>query len=328
MNTHKLFKDFNGKIKLVESKRQKLKSNRKALRDKIRKFFKEKEWQMPVFYSQGSFPLQTNLNPILKETEDGEIKEEYDLDDGVYFICSESDRAAPTTYHSRIIQAVGDHAESISNKNTCVRVVYADGHHIDLPTYWLKKDGKTPQLAHLSCGYTESDPKAFKYWVDKQINETNTTGQLRRIIRYLKAWKNYRESQNSSLKLLTGFIFTILVCNHYVEDDSDDVSIKKTVESIKNALDYNFACYRPTVPTAEDLLVSFNDNTILKELDNFIVKANNALDCECEKEASEYWRMLFGERFPLGESKDLSESVGQSNSSEPKRVKVSAPWSR
>ncbi len=86
MDTHNLFSDFNSQIKLSLSKISKLKSNRKALRDKIRAHFKEKTWDTPKFYSQGSFPLETNLNPIKKTTDDGDVKEEYDLDDGVYFI--------------------------------------------------------------------------------------------------------------------------------------------------------------------------------------------------------------------------------------------------
>ena len=45
MNTHKLFEKFNGVIRLTDSKREKLKTSRKALRDKINKFFEEKAFE-------------------------------------------------------------------------------------------------------------------------------------------------------------------------------------------------------------------------------------------------------------------------------------------
>ncbi len=324
MNTHNLFLNFDSKIQLNDSKISKLKSNRKALRIKVSNYFKDNNWDTPNFYSQGSFPLNTNLNPIIKRTDDGDVKEEYDLDDGVYFICPELDRKEPATYHDRIKKAVEGHAESVIDKNTCVRVVYADGHHIDLPSYWLESEGNIPQLAHKSKGYIDSDPKAFKEWVDAQISNDNSDGQLRRIIRYLKAWKNYRENQNSSLKLPSGFILTILACRNFSNNARDDLAFKNTVESIKNELDLSFACYRPTVPTNEELLGSYSKDSTLEELRKLVSNAQGAIDSDCEKEASEYWRKTFGDRFPLG--KENNETSTQLGSYSAIRTKVSSPW--
>ncbi len=106
MSIRQLFSVFDSNIRLSDSKVKKLKSNRNALRSKIRDHFKEKGWGVPKFYSQGSFPLNTNLNPIKIETEEGDVKEEYDLDDGVYFTCPKADRKEPTTYHDRIVKTM------------------------------------------------------------------------------------------------------------------------------------------------------------------------------------------------------------------------------
>lgn len=325
MGTHKLFSDFDYIIRLNDSKIAKLKTNREALRDKIRAYFKDNSWGVPKFHSQGSFSLKTNLNPIKKTTADGDIKEEYDLDDGVYFICPESERKEPATYHDRIKKAVDGHADNVVDKTTCVRVVYVDGHHIDLPSYWLEKDGNTPQLTHKSKGFIDSDPNAFKDWVDGKISNANSNGQLRRIIRYFKAWKDYREDKNSSLKLPSGFIFTILACNNFSKNDQDDLALKNTAEAIKAILDISFTCYRPTVPTNEELLIEYSKDTVLKELGDLISNAQKAINSECEKEVSEFWRKVFGERFPLGKEKD--EKSTKKNNSQPTRTKVSAPWS-
>lgn len=302
MNTHKLFQEFDGNIKISDSKKEKLRKNRDALRDKIIEYFKEKRWSVPEFRPQGSFPLGTNLNPIKEKAADGTIKERYDLDDGIYFICPEQDRKTPDAYHGRIASAVHGHTDTTKDKDTCVRVVYKDGHHIDLPIYWVKSKDGIPEIAHKSLGYMTSDPEKFSDWV-KNNTSNNKSGQLKRIIRYLKAWVNYRQHSNSSLRLPSGIIFTILACNHYSENDKDDVALKNTLEAIHRALTSNFSCYRPTVPKDENLLSrkKYDKGAILSELDKFVKSAINAVSSDCEKESSEYWRKCFGDRFPLGE---------------------------
>jgi len=324
MDASRLFSEFDSAIRLSESKIQKLEKARDALREKIRKYFEEHEWETPKFHSQGSFPLRTNLNPIKKKTEDGDIKEEYDLDDGVYIICSEKERKQPATYHDRIYNAVDGHAKSVMDKATCVRVVYADGHHIDLPCYWLAKNGDTPQLAHKSKGYIESDPRAFKKWVDSKISDVNSGGQLRRTIRYLKAWKDFRETQNVSLRLPSGFILTILACQNFAKDSREDLAFKNTVQQILDSLDYNFSCYRPTVPTDEDLLEVYSKEVVLGEFAKMLDRAEKALEADSEISASEYWRKIFGDRFPLG--KDGTPLRATSEGGNTVRIGVTKPW--
>ena len=112
MNTHNEFMEFNSKVRLLQSKRDKLKIHRKSLRQRIRDFFAGKEWQVPKFASQGSFPLKTNINPIRTTDESGDVIEEYDLDDGVYFVCSLDERETAGRYHSQILEAVGGHTKS------------------------------------------------------------------------------------------------------------------------------------------------------------------------------------------------------------------------
>jgi len=319
MNCHKLFGKFNSQIVLAKSKREKLKNSRRALRSKIRKYFIENEWDQPKFNSQGSFPLQTNLNPIKTKDSDGEIIEAYDLDDGVYIFCPEKDRLTVDSYHSRITKAVQGHAKGESDKTTCVRVIYTDGHHIDLPIYWLEKEGDTPKLAHKSKGFIESDPQAFSYWVKEKLRfaDQKQSGQLLRLIRYAKAWKNYREYANCSLKLPSGFVLTILFCQEYVPSESDDTSLRLTLERIYSTLKNKYECKRPTTPTDEDLLEKYSKESFLPELKKFWDFANDADGSDCEKESSEIWRKCFGDRFPLGQVTGASEN--QTMGHQPKR---------
>ena len=309
MDMKKQFNDFNSSIRLNDSKKAKLKANREALRKKIKNYADENNEDKPMFYSQGSFALDTNINPI-KIKENGVPKEKYDLDDGVYFICSESDKKTPDAYHGFIRRAVEGHASEVKDKNTCVRVIYSDGHHIDLPIYWMQSENAIPQLAHKLKGYMLSDPATFGDWVKQKISNTNQQGQLRRIIRYLKAWKNFRETSNSSLRLPSGFILTILVCEHYMKNERDDLALRDTMQSIKNKLDIDFSCYRPTVPIEEVLNEKYSNNkdTILAELEKFLENANGGINSTDTKLASEYWQKIFGDRFPSPDNSGDSKS--------------------
>ena len=151
MNVHKLFLDFDAKIRLTDSKTKKLKSNRRILRKKIRAYFKEQKWETPYFYSQGSFPIKTNLNPIKKTTDDGSIKEEYDLDDGVYFICSESERKTTDAYHYRIKKAVEEHnIESVIDKKWHHIVMVFDRPTVGQKYCYVYIDGNKDQTTDIS----------------------------------------------------------------------------------------------------------------------------------------------------------------------------------
>ena len=291
MSKDKSFEEFNGKIRLTKAKRKILKKNREILRDKVKDYFETRGLDVPIFRSQGSFPLRTNLNPI---------NEKYDLDDGVYFICPISERANADTYHGRVRAAVDGHTSEVKDKNTCVRVVYKDGHHIDLPAYWAASEDSIPQLAHKSKGFVDSDPKAFGDWVDRNVRNSGHSGQLRRIIRYLKAWKDSREDNNSSLKLPSGFILTILACENYAGDESDAIALRNTVENIKNDLSSSFSCYSPTASEGEDLLAKYDQGTCLKELRTFSKNADDAVNTSSGKQSSGYWTKIFGGRFPSG----------------------------
>jgi hypothetical protein len=249
----------------------------------------------------------------------------YDLDDGVYYTCSLQDRKTETTYHDRIVKAVVGHTSSVVDKNTCVRVVYADGHHIDLPSYWKENSFSIPKLAHKTKGFIESDPEAFKEWLNKQISVTNKTGQLKRVIRYLKAWKDYREYSNSKLKLPSGFILTILACENFKENAQDDIAVKETLEAIYYGLSVSFVCYRPTTPMFEDLLSGYDKDTVLDEFSKFLSHAEGALEADTKLKSSEKWRKVFGDRFPLEENKGNMHRI---NVTPGLRINVKPPWNQ
>ncbi|GHT35848.1 cyclic GMP-AMP synthase [Bacteroidia bacterium] len=317
-NNHSQFIAFNDSITISKAKKETLKNNREALREKIRKYFKDNKPDEinPSFRSQGSFVMKTLINPISEWSEEDEkYLYKYDIDDGVYFIGKEEDRKSIDTYHNWIYEAVKDHTDKgATDKTTCVRVLYADGHHIDLPIYFkIKGDDTIPQLAHKSKDWIDSDPKEFFDWFNKQAKDKE---QLRRIVRYLKAWRDYRHTQNSSTQMPSGFILTILATNNIsYSNDRDDIALKETLEKIQNAIDPNhggtFECYRPTTPADEDLFENYSDTKrdyFLSQLDSFVKSAKNAIGGTNPKESCEKWQKHFGDRFSCATAIDEDEA--------------------
>ena len=80
-NNNEQFKAFHDAIKACKTRKETLRTNRQALRDRIKKYFKDNhsDYIQPKFCWQGSFAMDTILNPIKDESGLGA----YDLDDGL-----------------------------------------------------------------------------------------------------------------------------------------------------------------------------------------------------------------------------------------------------
>ncbi len=295
-NLNYLFGLFNSEIKLNDNKAKNLIKGRDALRSDIRSWFEDKGKTKPKFSVQGSFAMKTTINPLPGD--------EYDLDDGVYlqgYNDYEVDEfPVPSTVHNWIKDATDDRTKKESiDKNTCVRVNYADDYHIDLPIYIIRDE--VPYLAHKAFGWTPSDPKEFTDWFLDNISEHGE--QLRRIVRYLKAWKDYKNVDIESIEI------TILACENFEGfENRDDKAIYATVSQIIDTLEKGFICEKPSLPY-NDLFEDVSDskkNNIISRLKTLRQKLNNAIIESDEEKAAEIMREVFGSRFPKGSNSKSS----------------------
>jgi len=290
-----LFSKFYTEVNLGSDKKDTLRTSRNAIREKIKKHFKEQLGvTQPKFYGQGSYMMNTMINPL-----DGE----YDIDDGVYLqhvdaTAEEEEWPKPATVHGWIVDATKGHTSTPpSDKDTCVRVVYQAQYHIDLPIY-VMKDG-TPRLAHKTQGWIKSDPRAMTTWFQNQVGSHGAHGdQLRRVVQYLKAWKDFSQGDT---KLPSGLVLTILACTYFTpEEERDDSALVGTASAIHTALSEDFSVLKPVTPY-EDLLsdwsVTRRDN-FLSKLKTMVNRGAGALEEEDKTEASEKWIKVFGDRFP------------------------------
>lgn len=322
---NKEYNKFDKEIKLNKARKDSLVNSRTELRKKIRKWFKENKPDeiQPKFHPQGSSEMRTTVNPIVQYDEDGNPIRKYDTDFGVYFIrTNDSDiKRSVNTWHDWVYESVDDHTgQKPISKTTCVRVVFSDGRHIDLPIYF--KEDELIQLAHKSKDWIESDPKKFYEWFN---DEKRAKPRLEAIVRCMKAWKNYRENNNSNLKLPSGFELTILATKNYVDADNFDEAFRETVKAMDVELNKEgeFKCIRPTTPSGEDVFENYSETrksnflSTLKSLKEDCIKASEENNF---RKASEILRAnQFGIRFPFGEdmdeetrSKELSALLGAS----------------
>lgn len=290
---HDLFQKFHNSIKLSSSKKESLRKARDALRKRIRDYFnKEKEESPPNFWNQGSYATATIVNPL-----DGE----YDIDDGVYLQNLDEDKnnwPIPDTAHRWVYEAVKGHTEEDPmDKRTCVRVVYSGHYHVDLPIYGEYKDNFYLAKKGVS-GWNISDPKSLTNWIKKQVKQNG--GQVRNIVRYLKAWVDYK-SKSKNVILPSGLILTILVAENYANKERDDSSFGRTVRNIFQKIIDSFIVYNPVDgnEVLSDRLSETQKKNFKELLFNLWDNANKALGEKSKKKACKIWRKEFGERFPF-----------------------------
>ena len=285
-NLHQAFIDFNEKIKLTEAKKNDIRRRRNIVRDKIRSFFKDTlKYNQPKFQSQGSFTINTALNPINEN--------EVDIDDGIYLqhvSQDENEWPSPKEAHKFIVEALGDHTkDGCESKTSCVRLIYANDFHIDFPVY-IMKNGHARLANAKTNTWIKSDSKDFKDWFyNNRKNE-----QTNRIIRYLKAWRDFTKTDFTSIEL------TILVVNNFDGDDRDDAALYQTLKKCIQALNTNKVIEKPVSPY-EDLWENYSEskkNTLIQKLSNLMDDIVTAINNQSDNRASIIMREQFGDRFP------------------------------
>ena len=284
---------FHEKVALSPGKKESLRQSRDAIRSRIEKYFQGKlEVEVPKFHAQGSFAMETTVNPL-----DGE----FDLDDGIYLQhLDEHDQSnwpVPETVHAWIVEATDGYTkEKPIDKRTCVRVRYAGHYHIDLPSYGTL-NGK-PMLAEKGGkGWHNSDSIALTEWFTSQVQKQGD--QLRRVVRYIKAWSDFQSAKRG--KMTTSLILTVLAAQSFRSHERDDISLADTAKAIFDAIHFAFRVYNP-LDGAEELTQRLSDEEKKRfqgAVAELATDAAKAVNTESKEEASKLWQGQLGDRFPL-----------------------------
>lgn len=290
---------YNKHVRLSKDEVDNLASYRETNKKRVENGLKNADKPLPDRHiNQGSYAMRTiNQHP----------DNDYDIDIGIVFKKDDlvgaqgADKTALDT-RKMVCNAIRDKKfkkQPIVKKN-CVRVFYDEGYHVDMPIYREEENNGTKKIELASSEWIESEPEAVTKWfndavIDKSPDETNGR-QMRRIVRLLKFWSKSRSSWN----MLSGFIISKLVDEHYVSvKDRDDESLYRTMVKIRDRLLWNKNVYHPILT---DVLISEGKEAAIDEmkdqLDTAIENLNDLFDDECSKEnALKIWKKFFNHDF-------------------------------
>lgn len=182
---------------------------------------------------------------------------DYDIDIAVIF--EERDLpASPLEARKRVADAINRKATGFSQdpeaRTNAVTIWYAEGYHVDIAIYRRREDLMGIEiLEHAGANWTQRDPKAITDWFSRIVNQRSPAKsflqtpqvapqQMRRIVRWIKAFSKGREGWN----LPGGLITSALVAECYQPNpDRDDIALYNTLKQIKSRLEMDCSVYNP-----------------------------------------------------------------------------------
>lgn len=307
---HKELNDFYQDWVRLRDERTKLKENRDsnlaALKDGLKKLEKPFVFEK---IDQGSYAMDTiNKHP----------DKEYDIDVAVIF---EKDDLPSTPADARkriekaMVEGGGNFKTPPEAKTNAVRVLYAEGHHVDLAVYRKQKDflGQIV-IEHAGAEWTSRNPQDITEWFTKSVQSkcpkkeygSNVENlQLRRVVRLIKKFSKSRASWD----LPGGLIITALVVECYVSNsDRDDVSLFETMKRVRDRLSWNTEVVNPA-NISQSLTTREKDKTRVKnlkeKLDFAVEKLNDLFDADCDAlKAFKAWNEVFKHPYWKGKVGD------------------------
>jgi hypothetical protein len=199
VNLQTQFNKFHNAIKIDFESNEPLRQKRDLiignLRNGLKKLF---SINTPTFnyFNQGSYDLATGVYPLSGQ--------DYDIDVGIIFNFSKS-RYKPVEVKEWVYEALNTGARTVEIKRPCVRIQYhqnrAKWFHVDLAIYSLDKDYYGNEVNYIAKGFIGSsddkkiwelsEPFRLKELLKSKITDNYDREQFRRVIRYLKRWKDY-----------------------------------------------------------------------------------------------------------------------------------------
>lgn len=221
----KQFNKFHETIKIDFDGNKPLRDKRDMILKELRAGLKKKyPTNTPTFesFNQGSYDMSTGVEPIKDD--------DYDIDIGIVFNLTRKD-VEPVKL-KKIVHDILNSAyqRKVEMKRPCVRVQYqragAKIYHVDLAIYSYGESflGNRNDTLYIAKGFLGSsvekrfwevsEPYLLKELIKTKFSDNASREQFRRVIRYLKRWKDYNFSSSGSAKP-TGIALTALCYNHF-----------------------------------------------------------------------------------------------------------------
>lgn len=225
-------------------------------------------------------------------------------------------------------------ARTVKIKEPCVNVSYYENGvewmHIDLPLY-----AKCDDKVYLARGrefaekysWEIADPKGLN---DDLCGKINKNEQLRRVIRYIKKWRNDKY-ENSTLdhEVPPSIGLTYLVCDCFIssvtsEGEDDLRALQQTMLNMKNRFTLTYedgklmkadiSRYLPVEPYT-DIFQKMKDSsdsygvTFYNHLSTAVQNLTDAINVESEHDAGNCVKKVLGEEFKVPERQASSTII-------------------
>ncbi|GKX66895.1 cyclic GMP-AMP synthase DncV-like nucleotidyltransferase [Inconstantimicrobium mannanitabidum] len=333
-SVQKQFEKFHEDIKLKRFEENEiLREKRDIITGKIEKgikdLYEDKGEKSPSteFIDQGSYSIGTGIIP-----DNGD----YDIDEGIIFDLNKED-FEDVLYFKKMIRDImlGHTKKEPKIKNPCVTITYSKGeespYHVDLPIYLKSNKDDNLYLAwgkefadKANIKWEKSDPKGLKDYINDAFSGDDKK-QFRRVVRYLKKWKDIKFSDETDGKP-PSIGLTVIAVDKFLpkknfnsvtgkyEYDDLDATLSLTNEIINcfvQIYDYNAGKLLYTIDyklPKEPKSNMFFKMTNLK-MNSFyekVVKLRDALEDAKSKDdphdACTILAKYFGDKFPIPES--------------------------
>lgn len=333
VNLQTEFIEFHDTIKLSFEDNEELREKRDILLKKLRANITD-DAPPYDYFNQGSYAMHTGVKP-----EEGD----YDIDVGLRFDLERSDYPDPVTVKKWVYDALDGHTKRVEIRRSCVTVTYQnDGeaeYHVDFACYADENDdlyiakGKKNSSAQ-NRRWEQSDPVGLIDKMKTRFSDKDDRAQFRRIIRYMKKWKNKHFDVDGN-GAPTGIALTTLAYEYFTPSYQvnqatgkrayDDFrALKNLAEEVERAFNYQYDIDTQTYHHVihQELFVSpYNDlfeKMTLNQQDEFydqictlIKKLGEAEKKTKKSEACTIMTEILGNEFPI---KTERSYVGHSES--------------
>lgn len=347
-NIQNQLNEFHDNIKLGRyDENKELRDKRDIITKKIKsgleKYFEERNESVPSinFFDQGSYAIDTGIKP-----KNGD----YDIDEGIIIGLNKEDYENDPTCFKKIIRNImlNHTKEKPKIKNPCVTIIYSINdepkYHVDLPVYLKSSNDEN---LYLSWGkefalkenkkWEVSDPKGLNDYIRNSFSGDDKR-QFKRVVRYLKKWKDERFASETSDGTPPSIGLTIIAADKFSptkecnsingkEEYNDLKAMKALVDDLESLFTWKY-CYEEDefLHVIEYKLPVENKGNVFskmtnKKMDNFyneVIKLKEALEYAIEEKdpnkACTELAKFFGNQFPIPESlENRYKTVGVSN---------------
>ena len=236
------FNKFDKKIKISFDEDSKLREKRDMLlsnlRDSLRELANKQGIIIPKYewFNQGSYDLRTGIKPLYNE--------DNDIDIGIIFNFLRREHS-PTEVKKWIFEALQSGNRTVEYKRPCVRVQYhknyQKAYHVDIAIYTKEESNWSGTKYYLSKGFVNgkdeekiwevAEPFKLKETLKNQYRSKESNEQFRRIIRFLKRWKDENFTAKGNARP-TGIALTACGFKWFKAYDEDLDTLQNLVNNI------------------------------------------------------------------------------------------------